>query len=138
MALIKSYLRFNGNAREAFEFYRSCLGGELTITTVGQSPMAQYMPEKKEQVFHATLQNGNLFLLGSDMAGDEGLNPGNRIVLTLDCETVEEAKALFNKLSAGGKVGHELAEQSFGIVGDFQDKYGIDWFVVSMTPGQTM
>lgn len=138
MALIKSYIRFNGNAKEAFEFYQACLGGELTIQTVGESQMAQYMPDKKDQVFHATLQKGNMFLLGSDMVGDDGLKAGNRMVLTLDCDTADEAKELFQKLSAGGKVGHELADQPWGTIGDFQDKYGVDWFVVSMKPGQTM
>lgn len=56
MALIHAYLRFNGNAKEAFAFYQRCLDGELTITTVGQSPMAHFMPEKKDHVFHTQLQ----------------------------------------------------------------------------------
>lgn len=138
MAVIKSYIRFNGNARQALEFYQSCLGGTLTVTTVGDSTMAEFMPDKKDQVFHATLHNGNLFLLGSDMVGDNELQSGNRMVLTLDCETEDEAKELFRKLSQGGKVGHELNEQPWGIIGDFQDQFGVDWFVVSMKPGQTM
>ena len=57
MALIHSYLRFNGNAKEAFAFYQRCLDGELTITKVGDSPMAAYMPEKKDQLFHAQLEH---------------------------------------------------------------------------------
>jgi len=129
MALIHAYLRFNGNAREAFEFYKKCLDGELTITTVGNSPMAPYMPEMKDQVFHAQLNNGDMVLLGSDMVGEEGLKKGNTMVLTLDCASKEEAKTLFTKLSEGGKIGHALTEQPFGLIGDFTDKFGVDWFV---------
>lgn len=132
MALIYVYLRFNGNAKEAFDFYKECLGGELTIQTVAESPMAQYMPDKKEDVFHAQLKNGNLVLLGSDMVGDEGLKPGNSMVATLECSSKEEARELFAKLSAGGRVGHELADQPWGMIGDLQDKFGVDWFIVFM------
>lgn len=132
MAIIHSYIRFSGNAREAFEFYKSCLGGELSLTTVGQSPMAQFMPDKKGQIFHAQLKKGDLVLLGSDMVGEEGLHKGNTQVLTLECTSKEEAAELFKKLSEGGKIGHELAEQAWGTIGDFQDRFGVDWFVVYM------
>lgn len=134
MALIYAYRRFNGNANEAFKFYKSVLGGELTITTVGQSPMAQFMPDKKDDVFHAKLQNGDMIFLGSDMVGEEGLHAGNTMVLTLECKSTEEAKTLFAKLAEGGKVGHALAEQPWGTIGDLQDKFGTDWFVVYMPP----
>ncbi|MDE2590012.1 MAG: VOC family protein, partial [Patescibacteria group bacterium] len=130
MANVYAYRRFNGNAREAFEFYKAVLGGELTITTIGESPMAQFMPDKKDNVFHAKLQNADMILLGSDMVGEEGLKPGNTIVLTLECKSADEAKALFAKLAQGGKVGHDLAEQPWGTIGDLQDKFGTDWFVV--------
>jgi PhnB protein len=132
MALIHAYLRFDGNAREAFEFYQKCLGGELTITTVGNSPMAQYMPEKQDHVFHAQLHYGDMVLLGSDMVGEEGLTKGTTMVLTLECVSKAEAETLFTRLSEGGKVGHPLTEQPFGGIGDFADKFGVDWFVVFM------
>jgi PhnB protein len=129
MALIHAYLRFNGNAKEAFEFYHSCLGGELSITTVGQSPVAAYMPGKQDQVFHAQLQRGEMVLLGSDMVGEEGLTRGNTMVLTLECASKAEAETLFTRLTAGGKVGHPLSEQPFGLIGDLTDQFGVDWFV---------
>ncbi len=132
MALIHAYLRFNGNAKEAFAFYQSCFGGDLSITTVGQSPMAAYMSEKQDQVFHAQLQQGNLVLLGSDMVGEEGLIKGNTMMLTLECASKEEAQTLFNQLSAGGKVGHALTEQPFGFIGDLTDQFSVEWFVVFM------
>lgn len=132
MALINSYLRFDGNAREAFDFYKSVLGGDLSVQKVGESPMAQFMPDKKDRIFHAQLKNDKLILLGSDMTPDEGLKKGNTMVLTLECSSKEEAQTLFDKLAEGGKVGHPLSDMPFGTIGDLQDKFGVDWFVVSM------
>lgn len=134
MAHIYAYRRFNGNAKEAFTFYKSVLGGDLTLQTVGESPMAEHMPDKKDAVFHAKLQNGGLILLGSDMVGEEGLQQGNTMVLTLECTSKEEAADLFGKLSEGGSVGHPLSDQQWGTVGDLQDKFGTDWFVVYLLP----
>lgn len=132
MAIIHSYLRFDGNAQEAFDFYKSVLGGDVTITKVGESAMAQFMPDQKERIFHAQLKNDNLVLLGSDMVGEEGLKKGNTMVLTLECSSREEADTLFQKLSDGGKVGHALNEMGNVTIGDLQDKFGVDWFVVVM------
>jgi PhnB protein len=134
MALIHAYRRFNGNAKEAFEFYKNILGGELTMQTVGESSMAQYMPDKRDQVFHVQLKKEGMVLLGSDMVGEEGLKPGNTMVLTLECTSKEEAQEFFTKLAEGGKVGHDLADQPWGVIGDLQDKFGTDWFVVYMLP----
>jgi PhnB protein len=58
------------------------------------------------------------------------------MVVTLECNSKEEAKDLFTKLSDGGKVGHELADQPWGMIGDFQDKFNVDWFVVFMPTPQ--
>lgn len=130
MAIIHTYLRFNGNAKEAFNFYKDCLGGELSIQTVGQSPMAKYMQDKNDLVFHAQLKKGDLVVLGSDLVPDEGYKKGNSVVVTLECESKDEARELFDKLSKDGTVGHVLEDQEWGTIGDFTDKYNIDWFVV--------
>lgn len=132
MAQLNPYIRFDGNAREAFTFYKECLGGELSFQTVGESPMGEHMSDKKDDIFHAQLKNGKVVLLGSDMVGEEGLKKGNSMVLTLTCDSSKEAKTSFAKLSEGGKVGHPLSEADFGTIGDFTDKYGIDWFIVFM------
>jgi PhnB protein len=136
MAQLKPYLRFDGNAQVAFEFYKSILGGELTVTKIGESPMAQFMPEKKDRIFHAQLKNERIVLLGSDMVGEEGLKKGNTMVLTLECENKEEAEKYFTALSEGGNVGHPLTEMDFGMIGDLQDKFGTDWFIVTMKNSQ--
>lgn len=132
MAHLRPYLRFTGNAKEAFEFYKDCLGAEqLNIQTVAQSPMSQFLPDNQNDVFHAHLQKGDLVLLGSDMGGESGTKLSNNVVLTLECQSKDEAKELFAKLSEGGTVGHELTDQPWGAIGDFRDKFGIEWFVTS-------
>ena len=72
MTQINSYLTFNGNCREAMNFYKECLGGELVLQTIGDSPLSEKMPAKmKDSILHSTLTKDNLVLLGSDMV-DEG------------------------------------------------------------------
>lgn len=132
MTKLNPYVRFTGNAQEAFNFYKSVLGGELSITKIGDSPMAQFMPEKKDDIFHAQLKNDKIILLGSDLIPEEGLKKGNTMVLTLECSNKEEAEKYFKQLSEGGKVGHPLSEMDFGLIGDLEDKFGVDWFVVAM------
>src|SRR5579862_1876773 len=126
MAQLHAYVRFDGNAKEAFDFYKSVLGGELSVRKISDSPMAQFMPDKKDKIFHAQLKNDNLVLLGSDLTPEEGLKKGNTMVLTLECSSKEEAEKYFSALSEDGKVGHPLSEIDFGMIGDLQDKFGVD------------
>jgi len=68
MTQINSYLTFNGNCREAMHFYKDCLGGELNLQTIGQSPMADKMPaQMKEYILHATLIKDAMVLMGSEV-----------------------------------------------------------------------
>src|SRR6267378_2537439 len=103
MTQINSYLTFSGNCRDAMTFYKECLGGELTLQTVGESPTAEQMPpEMKQSIMHSTLTNGGIVLMGSDMVGKDGLIRGNAISLLLNCSSEEEIKDYYAKLSEGG------------------------------------
>jgi PhnB protein len=111
-------------------FYKGALGGELTLQTVGESPMASQMPaEAHKKVLHAILKSGGILLMASDMTGPGGVKIGNEMSLTLVGSTKEEIENLFAKLSAGGKVTHALKEEFFGLYGDLTDKYGISWML---------
>jgi PhnB protein len=99
----------------------------------GEFPDGTVYAGEERSCFHAQLQHGDMVLLGSDMVGEEGLTKGNNMVLTLECASKAEAETLFTRLSEGGKVGHPLIEQPFGGIGDFADKFGVDWFVVFMS-----
>ncbi len=131
MTLINSYLTFNGNCREAMNFYKDCLGGELTLQTIGESPLADKMPpQMKECILHATLVKGSLVLMGSDMVGEKGLIKGNNVSLAINCSSEEEIQSFYEKLSAGGIKDHVLEESFWGATfGDLTDKYGNHWLL---------
>ena len=131
MAQLNAYLVFNGNCREAMQFYKGCLGGELNSMTVGNSPMAATMPAgMRDKIMHSLLTSGSIRLMASDMIdmiGEEGYKHGNTVSLCLVCQSKEEIQTLFSKLSQGGQIKHPLKEEFFGTYGDLTDKYGFSW-----------
>ena len=128
MVQLNPYLRFNGNCREAMTFYQSCLGGELTIQTVGETPMAGQMPPAmQDKIMHSVLAKDGIVLMASDMVGPEGMKNGNAITLAIMGSSKAEIEPIFAKLSAGGTVGTPLTEEYFGTFGDLTDKFGIRW-----------
>ena len=131
MSTINSHLTFSGNCREAMTFYQSCLGGELTFQTVGDSPLSAKMPKKmKDSILHSTLSNGSVLLMGSDMVNENGLTRGNAISLTLNCESEKEIRNCYKKLSAGGQATHPLEDTFWGaLFGGLTDKYGNIWML---------
>jgi PhnB protein len=131
MSQINSYLTFSGNCREAMNFYQQCLGGELMFQTVGETPMAEKMPQQmKDHILHSTLTNGELVLMGSDMVPDNGLMRGNAVSLSLMCSSEDEIKKFYEKLSSGGKADHPIENTFWGaLFGDLTDKYGNHWLL---------
>ena len=131
MAQINAYLGFNGACREAMNFYKDCLGGELTFTTVGESPMAGQCPEAMHgDILHSALTNGGLILMGTDMVAPGGYIKGNNFGLALSCDSEKDINALFSCLSAGGSVIDPLKTQFWGaIFGCVEDKYGNRWML---------
>ena len=131
MSQIQSYLTFSGNCREAMTFYKNCLGGELNLQTIGDSPMAGQMPgEMKDCILHSTLIKGPLVLMGSDMVDSSGLIKGNSVSLMLDCTSEEEIRNCYEKLSEGGEATHPLENTFWGaLFGDLTDKYGNHWLL---------
>lgn len=131
MTQINSYLTFGGNCHEAMNFYKDCLGGELAIQTIGDSPLADKMPAAmKDCILHATLTNGSLILMGSDMVGEKGLQKGNAVSMAINCSSEEEIQSFYEKLSAGGTKDHALEQSFWGATfGDLTDKYGNHWLL---------
>ena len=136
MTQINSYLTFNGNCREAMTFYKECLGGELVLQTVAESPMADKMPpQMKKSILHSTLTKGNLVLMGSDMVGEQGLIRGNTVSLMLNCNSEQEIKTVYKNLSKGGEATHPLENTFWGaLFGDLTDKYGNHWLLNYQQP----
>ena len=131
MKNVISYLTFNGNCREAMQFYKECLGGELNFQTIGESPMAEKMPEKmKNSILHASLTNGNVVIMATDITPQNGLVKGNNVSLMLDCNDEAEITTFYKKLVAGGYSNHPLENTFWGaIFGDLTDKYGNHWLL---------
>ncbi len=131
MTTINPYLNFEGNTREAMTFYNDCLGGELTMQTVGGSPAEPYCPAAmKDQILHSSLVKGPLVIMASDMSSSEGITKGNSIALSINCSSEEEINTFFNKLSTGGTIIDPLKEQFWGaIFGVFTDKFGTRWML---------
>ena len=131
MTQINSYLTFSGNCREAMTFYKECLGGELVLQTIGDSPMADKMPPKmKDCILHSTLINGAVTIMASDMVSENGLIKGNSVSLMLNCSSEEEIRNCYISLSEGGEANHQLEHTFFGaLFGDLTDKFGNHWLL---------
>ncbi len=129
MAQLNPYLNFDRNCREAMNFYKDCLGGELFLQTVGEMPeMAAQMPHDwKDTILHSQLKSGDMVIMGSDMSRDKRLE-GNTVHLCIQCNTEEELNRFFSKLSAGGKIVEPIADMPWGAkYGALTDKYGKHW-----------
>jgi len=131
MTEINSYLTFNGNCREAMTFYKECLGGELVLQTIGESPLADKMPvQMKECILHSTLTKEGIVLMASDMVSEKGLVKGNSVSLMLNCSSEEEIKTFYSRLTDGGQATHPLENTFWGaLFGDLTDKYGNHWLL---------
>jgi PhnB protein len=112
-------------------FYKECLGGELSLQTIGESPLADKMPpQMKEGILHSTLTKDGLVLMGSDMVGEKGLIKGNSVSLMLNCSSEEEIRTCYSKLAESGQAKHPLEDTFWGaLFGDLTDKYGNNWIL---------
>ncbi|RYD82838.1 MAG: VOC family protein [Sphingobacteriales bacterium] len=114
MAQVNPYFNFNGNCREAMNFYKDCIGGELKIMSVSDTPMAEQMPDMKDNVMHSQLEkNGSIILMASDMMRGKP-NDGNTVSIMINCESEEEINNVYKKLSEGGEILDELKLQFWG------------------------
>ena len=136
MASINPHINFNGNAEEAFNFYKSVFGGEFAKIVRFKDLASPEMPiEEKEEnkIMHIALPIGkHNVLMANDVPEFMGRTNENenRSKIVISAETKEEADKLFNGLSAGGTVEMPIADSPWGsYFGMFRDKYGIEWMV---------
>jgi len=128
---IVAYLYFGNDCREAMEFYHSCLGGELKLTAVKDTPAPAggHSAVSVDLIMHAELKKGSLNLMASDMLMGE-IKPGNQIELMLNCSSETELRTFFDALSKGGKVNHPVRTEFWGAVfGQLTDRFGISWML---------
>jgi PhnB protein len=129
MTKLISYLLFDGTCRQAMDFYKSIFGGELGLTTVGDSPMApMFPPALHSRVVHARLISDLVDIPASDwLARNETPVSGNMMCMFLNGGSYEALKGFFDKLSDGAKVTDPLQVQPFGYYGALNDKFGVRW-----------
>lgn len=143
MAHINPYIHFNGNAEEAFTFYKSIFGGEFAKLmrykdlAGPENPVAE---NDANRLMHVALPIGKSnVLMGSDVLEIMGrvTENDNRNTISISADSREEADKLFNGLSEGGKIEMPIADGPWGAYfGMFSDKYGIQW-MIDFTPAQS-
>ena len=131
MTKLNPFVRIDGGkCREAMNFYKDALGGELYFMTVEESPMANDMgPDKQNLIMHSSLSNNGWVLIASDMMRDK-LVVGDNAGISLDFDNEAELRSTFDKLAQGGDV-FMAPEASFwgAIFGMVTDKYGVEWML---------
>jgi PhnB protein len=136
MASANPYLNFSGNCLEAFEFYKSVLGGEFSsVNKFSEMPpdaaSDQTHEAAPEGIMHISLPIGDSMLMGSDVPPGMGtVTAGNTCYVCLSPDSPDEAKRAFDGLSEGGDIEMPFDRQFWGdYFGSFTDKYGIKWMV---------
>jgi PhnB protein len=125
------FLLFDGNCAEAMSFYHSCLGGELTLTRLGDTPMKDQFPaDKHDRIINAVLTSGAIAISATDWMASPDFDPvfGNTFAIYLT-GSAAELVAPFDELKDGTNNSHlqELHDMPFGSYGQFYDRYGIQW-----------
>lgn len=135
MALINPHINFNGNAEEAFNFYKSVFGGEFA-TVMRFKDLANddfpVAPHEANKIMHIALPIGPNVLMGNDVPEIMGRTNENenRSKISISANSKAEADTLFHGLSAEGQIEMPIAESPWGsYFGMFRDKYGIEWMV---------
>lgn len=136
MKAINPWINFNGNAEEAFHFYKSVFGGEFAKVIRFKDLASDEFPvseNEADKIMHISLPIGrNNVLIANDVPEIMGRTNENenRSKIAINAESREEAYRVFNGLSAGGDVEGPIGDTPWGTyAGMFRDKYGIEWIV---------
>jgi PhnB protein len=136
MTSLNTWINFNGNAEEAFTFYKSVFGGEFAKVVRFKDIASSEFPvsEKEEnKIMHIALPiDNNTMLIANDVPEVMGRvnEHENRSKILVSTESREEADRVFNGLSAGGEVEGPMGDSPWGsYAGMFRDKYGIEWII---------
>ncbi len=131
---LNTYLTFDGDCREAFEFYRSVFGGDFSvIQTFGDGPPDMEVPDaEKDRVMHVSLPIGSSVLMASDSCSAFGPPPviGTNFAISIAGQSKEHCEEVCAKLSEGGTIKMPLAKTFRGAYfGMWTDKFGVNWMI---------
>ncbi|MFC4465559.1 VOC family protein [Streptomyces xiangluensis] len=126
---LNPYLSFDGDARQAMEFYKEVFGGTLLLNTYGE--FGQENTPLADKIMHGMLETPSGFtLMGADGAPGEEYKPGNNFSVALTGDDDAELRGYWEKLSVGGSVSVPLDKQMWGdVFGMCTDRFGIQWMV---------
>ncbi|RJQ79423.1 VOC family protein [Pseudonocardiaceae bacterium YIM PH 21723] len=126
---LNPYISFNGNARQALEFYQRVLGGQLVMSTFGEFGQAD--TPIADQIMHGMLETDSGFaLMCSDTPPGMSYNPGDNFSVSLSGDDAEELRGYWDRLTAEGTVAVPLEKQMWGDeFGMVTDQFGISWLV---------
>ena len=127
---LNPYIGFDGEAREAMDFYRSVFGGELTTSTYAEGGMSDD-PAQGDKIMHAMLDAGpGLVIMGSDAPPGMPVDEGSRITVSLSGDDEAILRSYWDRLVQGGSVTMPLERAPWGdSFGMCTDRYGINWMV---------
>src|SRR5258708_36505383 len=132
MINLTPFLLFDGNWAEAMTFYQSCLGGELSLTKISDTPMKGQAPaEQQRKVANAHLKSGAIEFTATDwMHPTRTPKQGNTVCMYINGGKYSELRAIFDKLSVGAdnSLLDQLRDLPFGSLGHLAAKYGAPWF----------
>jgi PhnB protein len=126
---LNPYISFDGNAREAMEFYKSVFGGTLAMNTFGE--YGQPDAPEADKIMHGMLEtDAGYTLMGADTPPGMAYNRGDNITVSLSGDDADELRGYWEKLSEDGTVTVPLEKQMWGDeFGQCVDRYGISWLV---------
>jgi PhnB protein len=134
-SLLNPYLSFDGNARQALEFYKEVFGGELRFNTYGD--FGRSGADNADKIMHGMLASTAGFaLMGADMPPGMKYAPGNNFAVSVSGEDESALRGYWEKLSGGGSVAVPLEKQMWGdVFGMCTDRFGTPWMVNINQPG---
>ena len=135
MKALTPYLSFNGNCREAMNFYKEIFGGKLEIMTWAEAPPESCGDDQKsnealkDKIMHSCLTNGSFNIMASDLPQGEP-KMGDSVQLTINCESTDEIDKLFELLASSGTTLMPLDNTFWGArFGIVKDKFGFHWML---------
>ncbi|SFB41395.1 PhnB protein [Amycolatopsis marina] len=134
---LNPYISFDGNAREAMEFYKNILGGNLVLNTFGE--FGEQDSPAADNIMHGMLEtSGGLTIMGADVPPGMEYRPGNTMSVSLSGDDADELRACWMKLADGGQVSVPLEKQMWGDeFGMCVDRFGVSWMVDITGPQET-
>jgi PhnB protein len=140
MKEIVTFLNFDGNCREAMEFYKTCFAAEVFLLRYSEAPgdFPWVTEETKDKIMHSSLTKGSLtILMGADTISSRPFQQGNNFSVTIHCESLQEIDALFTALGDNGEITMPLQETFWATrFGMLTDRFGIRWMLNLGKPQQ--